>query len=271
MTGLEFLYKTAFGRLLLKPLISRPVSRICGAYLDTKLSKCHIKSFARNNNINTDDYILDNIHSFNDFFCRRIKDGLRPVEMSEDKFVAPCDGLLTVYPITSDSVIPVKQSVYTISDLLSDAKLAEAFNGGYCLVYRLCVDHYHRYGYVETGAKGANRFLRGKLHTVRPIALSEYPVFVRNCREYCTIDAGSHGKLIQMEVGAMLVGRIVNEVADPSNVVRGREKGHFEYGGSTIIVLTQRDKVKVREDITDATLNGVETPVKFGEVVGDYL
>ena len=137
MTSLEFLYKTAFGRVLLKPLISRPVSRICGAYLDTKLSKCHIKSFAKNNNINTDDYILDGIGSFNDFFCRRIKEGLRPVDMAENSFVAPCDGLLTVYPITSGSVIPVKQSVYTISELLEDEMLAADFNGGYCLVYRL--------------------------------------------------------------------------------------------------------------------------------------
>ncbi len=271
MTSLEFLYKTAFGRVLLKPLISRPVSRICGAYLDTKLSKCHIKSFAKNNNINTDDYILDGIGSFNDFFCRRIKEGLRPVDMAENSFVAPCDGLLTVYPITSGSVIPVKQSVYTISELLEDEMLAADFNGGYCLVYRLCVDHYHRYGYVETGSKGANRFISGKLHTVRPIALSEYPVFVRNCREYCTIDTEAHGKLVQMEVGAMLVGRIVNDMADPFNVVRGKEKGHFEYGGSTIIVLAQRGRVKIREDIMYSTMNGVETPVKFGEAVGEYL
>ena len=271
MTSLEFLYKTAFGRVLLKPLISRPVSKICGAYLDTKLSKCHIKSFAKNNDINTDDYILDGINSFNDFFCRRIKEGLRPVEMSEDSFVAPCDGLLTVYPIAAGSVIPVKQSVYTIEELLCDKGLAEEFNGGYCLVYRLCVDHYHRYAYVETGRKGNNRFIKGKLHTVRPIALSEYPVFVQNCREYCVIDTSSYGKLVQMEVGAMLVGRIVNDTAEASDVVRGTEKGHFEYGGSTIIVLAGRDKVKIREDITDSTQNGIETPVKMGEVVGKRI
>lgn len=43
-----------------------------------------------------------------------------------------------------------------------------------------------------------------------------------------------------MEVGAMMVGRITNHEAVPGYVTRGEEKGYFEFGGSTIILLTQK-------------------------------
>lgn len=268
MTTLEFLYKTAFGRAILKPLTSRAVSRICGAFLDTGLSRCFIKSFVRNNNINENDYILDDIRCFNDYFCRRIKPGLRVTDEDPDSLIAPCDGLLTAYEIKAGLVLPVKQSSYTIEDLLDDRELAARYQGGICLVYRLCVDHYHRYSYVESGKKGPGRFIKGVLHTVRPIALSEYPVFVMNCREYCTIDSANFGKFVQMEVGAMLVGKIVNDQAGESEVIRGVEKGHFEYGGSTIIVLVEPSRAKLRDDIVKASQDGVEIPVKMGERVG---
>ena len=271
MTSLEFLYKTKFGRILLRPLTSRFVSRASGAFLDTKMSKMFIKSFVRNNDINLEDYVLDDIGSFNDFFCRKIKDGLRITDMTPEVLAAPCDGLLTVYRISPDTVVPVKQSAYTMADLLEDKDLAEEFNGGLCMVFRLCVDHYHRYSYVDTGVKSANKHIKGVYHTVRPIALEEYPVFVRNSREYCVIDSEVFGKLVQMEVGAMLVGRIVNDDMGVCEVVRGDEKGHFEYGGSTIIVLAQAGKVNIREDIYEASLEGIEIPVKMGEAVGRLI
>ena len=84
MTALEFLYKTAFGRVLLKPLASRVVSRLSGALLDTRMSKVLIRSFVRKNDIRLEDYVLDDINSFNDFFCRRIKDGLRIPDMNHE-------------------------------------------------------------------------------------------------------------------------------------------------------------------------------------------
>ena len=271
MTALEFLYRTGFGRLLLKPMASRGLSRLCGAFLDTRMSKVFIKSFVKNNNIIEDDYIIDDIDSFNDFFCRRIKEGLRVIETDPDVLMAPCDGLLTVYNIDSDTVLPVKQSSYTISSLLKDEELAKTYKGGICLVYRLCVDHYHRYCYVDSGSKSRNTFIKGVLHTVRPVALAERPVFVENCREYCVIDTKNFGKLIQMEVGAMLVGRIVNDCSGGAEVVRGEEKGHFEYGGSTIIVLVPEGTAVIRDDIYDSSLEGIETPVRMGEMVGKVI
>ena len=63
-----------------------------------------------------------------------------------------------------------------MADLIKNSKKAPDFNGGVCLVFRLCVDDYHRYGYVDDGKIVENNYVPGVLHTVRPIALNRYPV-----------------------------------------------------------------------------------------------
>ena len=95
MDGLNFLYKTAAGRCVLKLLASRVVSKICGAFMDSRLSSFFIKSFVKKNNINCDDYELDGIKTFNQFFRRRVKEGKRPFDTDPDHLCAPCDGLLS--------------------------------------------------------------------------------------------------------------------------------------------------------------------------------
>lgn len=268
MDGLNFLYKTAFGRCVLKLLASRPASKLCGAFLDSRLSAFLIKGFVKKNNIDLSDYELDGIKNFNQFFRRRIKDGKRPFDMDPAHLCAPCDGLLSVYPINDEgTVIPVKQSAYTITSLLRDKELASAYSGGWCLVFRLCVDNYHRYAYPVSGAKGPNIFIPGILHTVQPIALEEFPVFAQNCREYTVIESPEFGKVVQMEVGAMLVGRIVN-LEQEGKAERGMEKGYFEYGGSTVILLIEKDKLQIHQEILENSRKGTETPVKMGKFIG---
>lgn len=271
MDGLNFLYKTAAGRCVLKLLASRPVSKLCGIFLDSSLSASLIKGFVKKNNIDCSDYELDGIKTFNQFFRRRIKDGKRPFDMDPAHLCSPCDGLLSVYPINDEgTVIPIKQSAYTIAELLKDKELAAGYSGGWCLVFRLCVDNYHRYAYPVSGIKGANIFIPGVLHTVRPIALETFPVFAQNCREYTVIESSGFGKVVQMEVGAMLVGRIVN-LEQEGKAERGMEKGYFEYGGSTVILLIEKDKVAVKQTILETSQTGNETPVKMGECIGSKI
>lgn len=331
---LKFLYETAFGRLILKGLTAPGLSRAVGHFLDTKLSCIFIRPFVRNNGINLDDYYSDNFTCFNDCFCRRVKEDRRPVDMDPSVLVAPCDGLLSAYEITDGLVVPVKQSRYSIADLLGgglDApeasgaadlsegsvtagasegsgtsgasetarKLAAEFDGGLCLVFRLCVDNYHRYHYFDDGSKGRNVFIPGRLHTVRPIALRNLPVFVENSREYTVMDTENFGRAIQMEVGAMLVGKIANN-HEEHEFKRGEEKGCFLYGGSTVILLLKRNPdssatsagsglgansgseansssdanssseatIHLDEPFLANTLAGIETPVKMGQRIG---
>ncbi|MBO4438043.1 MAG: phosphatidylserine decarboxylase [Spirochaetaceae bacterium] len=269
MDLLSFLYNTVAGRVLLKMLSARAVSKLCGNFLDSRCSAFLIKGFVRKNSINLQDYQTDGIKTFNEFFRRKIKDGLRPFDMQETHLCAPCDGLLSVWKIEKDTIIPVKQSEYTVTSLLKDEVLAKEFEGGLCLVFRLCVDNYHRYSYADGGKKGRNIFIPGVLHTVRPVALRARPVFAENCREYTLIESPVFGRFIQMEVGAMLVGRIVN-LEGEGTAVRGREKGFFEYGGSTVILLLKRGTAQIKAPILQNSALGIETPVKMGEVIGTH-
>lgn len=264
---LRFLYHTSFGRIILKLLTQPAISRACGRFLDSKYSCKLIPKFIDGNDIDMSEYQEEKYHCFNDCFSRRIRPECRPIDMREEAFIAPCDGLLSAYHIEDGLVIPVKESRYSIADLLRDEELAKEFDGGYCLVFRLCVDHYHRYSYPDSGSKGENTFLPGVLHTVRPIALRSVPVFLENSREYTILETDHFGKLLQMEVGAMLVGKIQN-FDGPCSFEKGQEKGRFLYGGSTIIVLTQRGRVQITEKAFEAARHGKEIPVKLGQYLG---
>ena len=268
MDSLKFLYNNKLGRIILRPLISKPVSELSGKLLDSRLSMILIEPFAIKNRIDKTDYILDDIGSFNDFFCRRIKPELRSINNEKTSLIAPSDGFLSAYRINDGTVLGVKQSRFTIDGLLRDRELAADFHNGYALVYRLCVNHYHRYVYFDSGAKSEDRRINGLYHTVRPIALEKFPVYIENAREYSVLDTENFGRCVQMEVGAMLVGRIVNERPESGRISRGEEKGHFEYGGSTIIVLIPEGKVELRKDISERVDTGTETPVVMGETVG---
>lgn len=265
--ALNFLYHNVTGRIILKILSSRTVSKIAGGFLDSRLSKGLIKPFVASHGISLEECTSKEFRCFNDFFCRRMREGRRPVDGTPEALIAPCDGLLSAYQIRRNMVIPVKQSRYSVKSLFAGDGIYREYKDGVCLVFRLCVNHYHRYCYVDSGVKGENRFIEGKLHTVRPIALRTLPVFAENCREYTVIDTENFGRVVQMEVGAMLVGKILNYHGARS-VRRGEEKGRFLYGGSTILVLLKKDAAKLPQSLFRATAAGLEVPVKLGEKIG---
>ena len=267
---LRFLYGTACGRLLLRPLISRPVSKAAGRFMDSRLSRRIIPGFIRKNGIDMADYEPAEYRSFNDFFTRRVLPEKRPVDCAPDHLTAPCDGRLSVYAIGEDSAFPIKNSRYDVSALLGGDARAADFQGGICLVFRLAVDDYHRYHYLDDGTKGENHFIPGVLHTVRPIALSHTDVFHRNCREYTLMETKHFGTVAQIEVGAMLVGKISNHM-QAGAFSRGEEKGCFLYGGSTIVLLLQKDRARIDDRFWQATARDQETRVRLGEKIGIAL
>jgi len=266
--SLRFLYRTAVGRLFLKPLVSRPLSKLVGKYMSSALSRPLIRRFVKKNGIQLSDYEEVCYRSFNDCFTRKIKAENRPIPSDGDLFISPCDARLSVYPIREDSIFHIKGSDYSVEGLLGGNKaLAEKYTGGTCLVFRLCVHHYHRYIYFDSGTKGENVFLKGKLHTVRPIALETFPVFVQNCREYTVMETENFGTATQIEVGAMLVGKIKNH-HEAYTFTRGEEKGMFLYGGSTVVLLLEKDAAKIDPRFAEATARDEETEVKMGEILG---
>lgn len=266
-SALKFLYENPFGRVILKGITLPFVSSIVGKYMSSSLSKRRIKKFISANGINMEEYEDRDFHSFNDFFTRKIKENRRPLPQDKEVLFSPCDGKLSAYKIDKDTVLPVKGSHYTISQLLNNNDLAEKYSDGYCLVFRLAVDDYHRYSYIDSGVKGENVKIKGKLHTVQPIALEKSPVFIQNSREYTVMHTENFGDVVQVEVGALMVGKIKNHQGK-GKIIRGEEKGMFLFGGSTIILLLNSGEVQVEELFFENTKNHLETVVKLGESLG---
>lgn len=230
-------------------------------------SKFLIPGFIKKNNISLDGIEVPEkgFYSFNDFFKRK------KLKISYDNesnhFISPCDGLLSVVKLKGSSFFRVKNTEYDLAELLKDKRLSEEFAGGIGLIFRLTPAHYHRYVFVDGGKLSKKRRINGILHCVRPVAVSKFPVYVENSREYVVIETENFGKIVQMEVGAIMVGKITNHSTE-KKVSRGMEKGYFEFGGSTIIVLAQKGRVKLSGSLLPLLKKGKEVPVCCGECIG---
>ena len=185
-------------------------------------------------------------------------------------FISPCDSKLTVLEVTNECRFVLKHTCYTVASLLRNEKLAKEYEGGYVMIFRLTVDDYHRYCYVADGVKEDNIFIPGVLHTVNPLANDYFPIYKENSREYSILHTKEFGDIVMMEVGALLVGKIVNH-HKKYRVLRGQEKGYFEFGGSTVVLLVKKDTVRIDEDILKNSEEGMETVVKFGEKIGEAM
>ena len=263
----HFLYGTYPGEGLLKILTHKGVSKLAGTLLSTKMSTALIPYFVRRNNIKVRDYEMSGHKSFNDFFARRLSAGARNVELNPDILISPADSKVMVYDCNEDSEFTIKGLKYSFAELTQSKKLAEVFKGGQLLVFRLSVDDYHRYCYVDIGDKSQNYRIPGILHTVNPVACENTHVYRENERVISMLKSENFGLIMMMEVGAMMVGKIIN-YEGPTYVRKGKEKGRFEFGGSTIVLAFRQGTVEIDRDILLNSQQSLETQVRYGEKIG---
>jgi len=208
----------------------------------------------------------------NDFFIRKLKDTARPVASSPDILISPADARLSVYKLELDTVIPVKGQKFSLTQLTNDQALSEKYHNGYCLVFRLAPPDYHRFGYIDEGVQGPIIKLGDYYHSVNPVALeSNLPVFQRNYREYCEIKTENFGDVLDIDVGAMGVSKMIQNHPKGWNCKKGEEKGYFEFGGSTTILILQSGVAEIDRDILEYSEKGIETIVKYGSAIGKKL
>ena len=264
---LEMLYGNVVGRALLRTLVSPVVSKTAGWFLSSGISRILIQPFIRRNGIDMEQFEPRRYRSYNEFFSRKIRPEMRPIDREPTHLIAPCDSKLTVLKISPDCRFSLKHTEYTVESLLKNDTLAAKYTGGYVLIFRLTVDDYHRYCYIADGKKENNTRIPGILHTVNPISNDHYPIYKENVREYSILHSAEFGDVLMMEVGAQLVGRIVNH-HEEAQVARGQEKGYFQFGGSTVVLLFQEDTVRFDTHILENSRLNIETIVRMGEKIG---
>lgn len=260
---LNFLYHTKFGRILLKFIINPTVSKIGGLYNNSFLSKGKIPKWVEKYNIDLSLYEKKEYKCFNDFFTRKLKSSKKKI--NKNIFVSPCDGKLLVYDIKDDLKLKIKNSIYTLNELVKDEVDLEEFRGGKCFLYHLTVDCYHRYCFIDDGKVIKSNEIKGVLHTISSIS-KDYKIYKENHRVYSLLETANFDDILVVEVGALMVGKIKNN--GKTSFKKGDEKGYFELGGSTIIVLVKKDKVIVDQDILENSKQNIETKVKYLERVG---
>ena len=253
----RFLYNTIIGRCILKVATTKTFANISAFFLSMRLSKIMIKKTIKNNHIDMTDYIKKDYKSFNDFFTRQIKPEKRKIS---NGVISICDSKLSIYKLDKDSSFKIKNSIYTINELISEERKYK-----YALIFRLCVDNYHHYIFPDKGKVIRTKKIKGVLHTVHPISFKKYKVFHENTREITFLECENLGDVCYIEVGALNVGKIINEPKKEFN--KGEEKGHFEFGGSTIIMLINKD-IEFNKKILENTKKDIETIVKMGDQIG---
>ena len=261
------IYNSTLARACINILSAPFISKAGGIILNSKFTAAAVPLYADKKGIDMFDYEDRDYTSFNDFFTRKIKPGRRITDHGADALVCPSDGKVSAYTIAEGDMFVIKNSVYTVYSLLRDRKLARRFSGGTALIIRLTPDDYHHYIYPASGVKSHDRRIKGRLNTVRPVVNKFLPVLKENTREYCLLRTPQFGDIVQMEVGAMMVGKITNHSPDAAKVARGEEMGYFEFGGSTIVLLLEKGKAQACSDLLENTRRGWETKLKMGDVI----
>ncbi|TVY12377.1 phosphatidylserine decarboxylase [Candidatus Phytoplasma pini] len=258
------LEKNFFKRLLIKIFVSRFFSFFISLYLKSFISKIHIKKTIKKNNINLELLEKKSFCSYNDFFVRKYKKIFFAKE--PHFFISPSEGEISIYSISENSFFLIKGTRYHLSDLLKDEKLSSEYNNGFAVVLRLKPYNYHRYIFIDDGFVTKNVKIKGKLHTVHPIVFKYFNVFKENNREYSILETKNFKKIVQIEIGALLVGKIHNHSI--LNFRKGQEKGFFSFGGSMIVLLIKFGLVDFNKKILINTQNKLETSFLLGQSIG---
>ncbi|MGN0334485.1 MAG: phosphatidylserine decarboxylase [Lachnospiraceae bacterium] len=261
----SFLYGTKIGRGVLQLILKSRIDKYIVKFLWSPLSKPLISLYIKKNHIPMQDFRGQHFGTFRDFFVRKRESS--EFDSDPSHLISPCDALLSAFPINEDSSFFIKGSHYQLCDLLQDHELGKKYHGGDCLIFRLCASDYHHYCYIDDGCQEKNHYIPGELHSVQPIACDTYPVYTLNRRVWTLLMTENFGPVIQIEIGALIVGGIAND-CENTRFYKGMEMGHFELAGSTIVLLFEKDRIRLLPHISQHLSDGREFRVKQGMWIG---
>jgi len=266
---LRWLYNNPVGKLSLYGIVKRKfVSDWYGNKMDSPESADKIADFVKDYNIDLSEAKKQDFSSFNDFFTRELKPNARKIETTQNVLISPADGKVFAYQNIGKQDFIVKGYKFDIPKFLNDTNLAKKYKNGSLIIVRLCPTDYHRFHFPVDGTIIETKNIEGPLFSVSPIALrKKIEIICRNKREYAIIKTQDFGDIIYVEVGATMVGGIV-QTYESKEVKKAQEKGYFKFGGSTIVLIFEKDKIQFDTDLIINTEQQIETEVKMGERIG---
>ena len=274
------------GFYLLAVLPRNLFSRLCGFIADLRLPALLlqplIRGFAHAFGVDWSEaaHPASHYRTFNEFFTRPLKPGLRPLPAEAEALVSPVDGTVGEFgTIRNGHLIQAKGLDYTVADLLADPQRAAQYEGGEFITIYLAPHNYHRIHSMVAGEVREFAYEPGDLWTVSPLGVNWVPrLFAINERLTSYLHT-SGGECALVKVGATVVGRIrvrydtvssngpdavrvQKTLHTPFRVERAEELGRFELG-STVILLFQSGQV------CWGAVN-VGQPVRLGMTLGTF-
>tara|TARA_R110001632_G_scaffold17219_2_gene54818 strand:+ start:734 stop:1873 length:1140 start_codon:yes stop_codon:yes gene_type:complete len=239
-----------------------------GKFMDSPESAKIIEEWLSDNSLGNEDFVLpeDGFKSFNDFFTRDLKPGTRPVDDATDNsvLVSPADGIINMIAneLELDTEIPTKgRMTMSLNSLLDNSKYAEKFIGGSAMAVFLMPDNYHHYHsptagkLVESKEEVGSRLfgmpdVLDMINNGNPGYNKDYSVFENFRHGYFIIETKKYGFIAMVPIGLQTVGSVVfeNEFKEinsenPQQIYKGEKLGHFEYGGSTVLLIFEKGKL----------------------------
>lgn len=260
-------------KILLPLCVKIPLlSRFYGYVQKQGRSVKKIDSFIQSYGVNMEDFIEPEggFKSFNDFFIRKLKPGARAIVAREEIAVLPADGRYLVFPnIAENSSFFIKGKHLSLQELIPDHALRERYEEGALVFGRLCPSDYHRFHFPCACIPSAARLINGYLYSVNPIALRKnIKILSDNKRVLTELNTQAFGKVLYIEVGATAVGSIEQTYEPGRFYDKGDEKGFFQFGGSTILMLFEKETIVFDDDLACASQEFLEVKANMGESLG---
>ncbi|MGL4909901.1 MAG: phosphatidylserine decarboxylase [Cetobacterium sp.] len=270
---LKFLYYNPLGKLPLNLVVRKKLlTDFYGKKMRSISSIKKIKPFVEANEINMNESkkSIDEFKSFNDFFIRELKIGAREIDLNQNTLISPADGKILVFDNLKDSTkFFLKGDEFSISEFLMDKEEAKKFEGGTLVIIRLAPVDYHRFHFPADGLISESKLIDGFYYSVSPYAIKKnFRIYCENKREVSVLKTENFGDIVLSEIGATMVGGIEQTYKANTTVKKGDEKGYFFFGGSSCVLLFQKNKVQFDKDILENSSKGIETKVYMGEKIG---
>ncbi len=270
---LRWIYGNPLGRLSLAAVVRRAwFSAWYGWRMNRPVSANRVLPFVVDYDLDAEEFTrpATAYRTFNEFFYRTLRPGARPIAPGAEVAVLPADGRHLAYQdVDAADGFYIKGKKFTLAALLGSDELAREFAGGSMLISRLCPVDYHRFHFPVAGTPGEARLINGWLYSVSPLALRLNPGYlVENKRMVTLIDSERFGRVAQLEVGATMVGAILQSYVPGRAVAKGDEKGMFAFGGSCVITLFARGRIVFDRDLVEHSAQQREVYARMGERLG---
>ena len=267
---MRWTYCNPFGRLALEALVKRPIfSRWYGWRMNRPVSRGKVLPFIRNFGLDVNEFAdaPESFHTFNEFFYRRLKPSARPIDPDPNVIAFPAEARHLGFPDASQvEGVFVKGQRFDLAKLLNDPALAARYAKGAVVLSRLCPVDYHRFHFPVAGRASETKLLNGPLYSVNPIALRRNLAYLwENRRTITTIETEKLGAVLMLEIGATNVGSIKQTYRAGTTIAKGDEKGYFEFGGSSTMLLFEPGRVRLADDLVEQSHNQRELYARVGD------